>query len=138
MAGPLSLSLRGRSLSGGLSGHKHQAISPGLFILTLSHADATFCYIKCMLFIVLVNKRRFIMTTVADKVLDEALALPADARIGLVEKLLTSLNLPIQPEIEQLWAEEAEQRFSQIKYGETELVPGDRVFNEIREKYPKK
>ena len=78
------------------------------------------------------------MTTVADKVLDEALALPADARIGLVEKLLTSLNLPIQPEIEQLWAEEAEQRFSQIKYGETELVPVGRVFNEIREKYQKK
>lgn len=78
------------------------------------------------------------MTTVADKVFDEALALPADARIGLVEKLLTSLNLPIQPEIEKLWAEEAEQRFSQIKYGETELVPGDRVFNELRAKYPKK
>lgn len=78
------------------------------------------------------------MATVTEKVFDEALALPADARIGLVEKLLTSLNLPIQPEIEQLWAEEAEQRFSQIKYGETNLIPGDRVFQEIRQKYPKK
>lgn len=78
------------------------------------------------------------MTTITEKVFDEALALPADARIGLVEKLLTSLNLPIQPEIEHLWAEEAEQRFSQIKYGQINLVSGDRVFNEIREKYPRK
>jgi putative addiction module component (TIGR02574 family) len=90
------------------------------------------------MFIALANKRRCIMTTVADKVLNEALALPADARIGLVEKLLTSLNLPIQPEIEHLWAEEAEQRFSQIQYGEAKLVPGERVFNEIRQKYQKK
>ncbi|HSB03993.1 MAG TPA: hypothetical protein VLK23_02285 [Thermodesulfobacteriota bacterium] len=27
--------------------------------------------------------------------------------MGLVEKLLTSLNLPTQPEIDRLWAEEA-------------------------------
>ena len=78
------------------------------------------------------------MTTIADKVFDEALALPAEARIGLVEKLLTSLNLPIQPEIDRQWAEEAEQRFSQITYGETELIPADKVFNEIRQKYLKK
>lgn len=78
------------------------------------------------------------MPTVADKVFDEALALPADARIGLVEKLLASLNLPIQPEIDRLWAQEAEQRFSQITHGETELIPADRVFNEIRQKYSQK
>jgi len=76
-------------------------------------------------------------TTNAGKVFDEALALPADARIGLIEKLLTSLNLPIQPEIDRLWAEEAEQRFAQITHGETELIPADFVFNEIRAKYQK-
>jgi putative addiction module component (TIGR02574 family) len=78
------------------------------------------------------------MPTIADKVFDEALALPADARIGLIEKLLTSLNLPIQREIDRLWADEAEQRFAQIKHGETECIPADRVFNEIRHKYLKK
>jgi len=34
------------------------------------------------------------MTAVAKKVLNDALALPADARVSLVEKLIASLNLP--------------------------------------------
>ena len=48
------------------------------------------------------------------KVFDEALSLPAEARMTLVEKLLTSLNLSTQPEIDRLWAEEAEKRIAQI------------------------
>jgi hypothetical protein len=39
-----------------------------------------------------------------------SLFLPADERISLVERLLTSLNLPTQADIERLWAEEAEHR----------------------------
>ena len=54
------------------------------------------------------------MPAVAKKVFDEAPSLPAEARMTLVEKLLTSLNLPAQPEIDGLWAEEAEQRIAQI------------------------
>ncbi len=75
------------------------------------------------------------MPVVAKKVLDEALQLPADARVNLVEHLLTSLNLPTQPEIDQLWAEEAEKRIAQIDKGETKLVPGRKVFSNIRKKY---
>ena len=47
------------------------------------------------------------MTVAADKVFNEALSLPSDARMSLVEKLLTSLNLPTQADIDLLWAEEA-------------------------------
>ncbi len=72
---------------------------------------------------------------IADKVLDDALSLPADARIGLVEKLLSSLNLPTQAEIDRLWAEEGERRVAQIDRGEVELVPGEKVFERIRQKY---
>lgn len=75
------------------------------------------------------------MATAADKVIDEALSLPADARIGLVEKLLVSLNLPTQPEIERLWAEEAERRLGEIDRGEATLIPGEEVFDKIRRKY---
>ena len=75
------------------------------------------------------------MTTIAEKVIDEALSLPADARIGLVEKLLSSLNLPTQPEIDRLWAEEAERRVVQIDRGEVELIPGEKVFERIRQKH---
>ena len=75
------------------------------------------------------------MSDVENKVFEEALSLPSDERIGLIQKLLMSLNLPIQGEIDRLWAEEAERRVSQIEQGEVELIPGDRVFARIRRKY---
>jgi len=75
------------------------------------------------------------MPVVAKKVFDEALSLPAEARLSLVEKLLTSLNLSTQPEIDRLWAKEAEQRIAQIDKGEVKLVSGKKVFSNIRKKY---
>ncbi len=75
------------------------------------------------------------MITVADKVYDKALSLPANDRIGLVERLLSSLNLPTQPEIDKLWADEAERRVTQIDNGEVEVVPGESVFERIRQRY---
>ncbi len=75
------------------------------------------------------------MPGVAKKVFDEAVSLPAEARVSLVEKLLTSLNLPTQPEIDRLWAEEAEKRIAQIDKGEIKLVSGKKVFSNIRKKY---
>jgi hypothetical protein len=50
-----------------------------------------------------------------DRVVEEALSLPANVRIALVEKLLRSLNLPVDEDIDRLWAEEAERRVSQIE-----------------------
>ena len=75
------------------------------------------------------------MSIVAKKIFDEALLLPADARVSLVEKLLTSLNLPTQPEVDRLWAEEAERRIAQIDKGKAKLLPGEKVFSDIRKKY---
>ena len=75
------------------------------------------------------------MPNLANKVFDEALLLPADARIDLIERLLASLNLPVKEDIERLWAEEAERRIGQIDQGEVELIPGDEVFDRIRAKY---
>ena len=75
------------------------------------------------------------MTVVADKVFNDALSLPSDARLSLVEKLLTSLNLPTHVGIDRLWAEETERRVAQIDRGEVDLIPGDEVFAKIRQKY---
>ncbi len=75
------------------------------------------------------------MSTATDRVVDEALELPADARISLVDRILASLNLPTQPEIDRLWAEEAERRVAEIDAGKVELVPGKEVFGKIRRKY---
>ena len=75
------------------------------------------------------------MQTVTDRVAEEALSLPADARLGLVEKLLTSLNLPIDEDIDRLWSEEAERRVAQLDAGEAKLIPGEEVFSKIRAKH---
>ena len=70
-----------------------------------------------------------------EQIYDEALSLPAETRMLLIDKLLESLNLPIQTDIDTLWAEEAERRVSQIDNGEIELIPAEDVFKRIREKY---
>lgn len=75
------------------------------------------------------------MPTAADRVVNEALDLPADVRIGLVDRILVSLNLPTRPDIDRLWVEEAERRVAEIDQGEVELVPGEKVFAKIRRKY---
>jgi len=77
------------------------------------------------------------MTAMPDRIIEEALSLPADIRLNLVEKLITSLNLPIDEDIDRLWAEEAERRISKIEAGEARLVPGEEVFSKIRAKYRK-
>ena len=77
------------------------------------------------------------MTAMNDRVTEEALSLPADNRLNLVEKLITSLNLPIDKDIDLLWAEETERRISQIEAGDVRLVPGGEVFSKIRVKYGK-
>ena len=75
------------------------------------------------------------MPIVAKKVIDEVLQLPADARVSLVEQLLTSLNLPTQPEVDRFWAKEAERRIAQIDKGKVKLLPGAKVFSDLRKKY---
>ena len=77
------------------------------------------------------------MATIVEKICNEALFLPADARISLIERFLKSLNLPTQVDIDNLWAEEAERRITEIERGEIKLIPGEQVFENIRRKYGK-
>jgi putative addiction module component (TIGR02574 family) len=77
------------------------------------------------------------MATGADRVIEEAFSLPADARLDLIEKLLVSLNLPLDADIERLWAAEAERRVAQVEQGTANLVPGEEVFERIRAKHGK-
>ena len=73
-----------------------------------------------------------IMVITLEKVMDEALSLPTDVRIGLVKKILKSLNLPTCPEIGQLWAKEAERRVEEMDKTTVELLSGEKVFTRIR------
>lgn len=75
------------------------------------------------------------MRTALDKVSDEVLALPTDVRIMLVDRILASLNLPAQPDIDRMWAEEAERRAGELDRNQVPFVPGEEVFDRIRRKH---
>jgi len=65
-----------------------------------------------------------------DELISEAVSLPVEIRLQLVEKLLQSLN-PSHKDIEELWAIEAENRVAQIEKEEVKTVPGDEVFERL-------
>ena len=54
------------------------------------------------------------ISIVINKVYNEALSLSANARLDLVEKLISNLNLPSQQEIDRLWAEEVYETITRI------------------------
>ena len=72
-----------------------------------------------------------------DRVIEDALSLPANLRLSLIQKLQESLNQTIDPEIDRLWAEEAERRVTQIEEGKAQWISGEEVFARIREKHSK-
>jgi putative addiction module component (TIGR02574 family) len=77
------------------------------------------------------------MVTLAGKIVDEALSLPSDQRIVLIDKLLKSLNIPSQKQIDIVWAKEAEKRYKELKSGKVKAIPGGHIFKEIHKKYVK-
>lgn len=74
------------------------------------------------------------MPTTHDRIIEEALSLPANLRLSLIEKLQESLNQTIDPEIDRLWADEVERRIAQIEEGKAQWISGEEVFARVREK----
>ena len=77
------------------------------------------------------------MTALTAKLADQALSLPCEDRIYLVDRLLESLNAPSQEEIDRLWAEEAERRIDELDSGKVQAIPGEQVFAELRKRLGK-
>ena len=71
-----------------------------------------------------------------DKILSEAISLPVEIRLQLVEKLLESVN-PSHKDIDELWAIEAERRVAEIEKGEVKTVPGEEVFRKLHNRLTK-
>ncbi|MHC1742330.1 MAG: addiction module protein [Syntrophobacteraceae bacterium] len=71
-----------------------------------------------------------------DELISEAISLPIEIRLQLVEKILESLN-PSHKDIDELWAIEAERRVAEIEKGEVETVPGEEVFRKLHDRLKK-
>lgn len=61
----------------------------------------------------------------------EALNLPEPERARLAERLLRSLERELDPEIEQVWAEEAERRHYAMLEAGDEGIPAEQVLDEL-------
>lgn len=72
------------------------------------------------------------MSNLANKIVEQALLLPRDDRAELVEKLLQSLNTPLQEEMDKLWAEEAEKRVKEVEEGKVKVLDGEQVIKEVK------
>ena len=73
------------------------------------------------------------MIAITNRLLDDALSLPVEERIQLVEGLLHSLNSPRSAEVEREWQEEVEKRLTQMDNGEVEGIPYEVVKDRICE-----
>lgn len=71
------------------------------------------------------------------QILQEALALPPQDRAELVDGLLVILQPPRDPEIDELWLREAEDRLDAYDRGELKAVPAEEVFARINQQRAK-
>ncbi|MEX0959211.1 MAG: addiction module protein [Burkholderiales bacterium] len=76
------------------------------------------------------------MSKLSKDIMTAVFRLPATERAALVDALLQSLDKP-DPEIEALWAKEAEERLAAYDRGEIEAIDAEEVFAEIRERLKK-
>ncbi len=70
------------------------------------------------------------MPTDTKQVLETVLSLPAIDRATIVESLLASLDQP-DPNIDQSWATEAEDRLAAFDAGQMKAIPAEVVFEEL-------
>ena len=71
------------------------------------------------------------MIATLDTVLAEALALPEDSRLQLVESLIPTLQ--ITPDLEAEQINEVRRRIDEVRRGQVGTIPGEQVFREIRQ-----
>jgi putative addiction module component (TIGR02574 family) len=71
------------------------------------------------------------MTALAEKIYDEVLALPTDQRLGLIDKLLESIN-PSITSIQEAWVKEAEKRLESYREGKVQSILGEEVFRRLK------
>jgi putative addiction module component (TIGR02574 family) len=68
------------------------------------------------------------------EIIEEAIALPVEERVLVVDSLLRTLNTP-NPEIDMAWADVAKRRLAELRSGRVRAIPGDLVFGRIRERF---
>ena len=81
------------------------------------------------------SSRRSILSRMAipvEKLTEEILSLPSDARALLADRLVESLDPLTDEGVRDLWAAEALRRRDEVRSGKVETVPVDEVLARVR------
>jgi len=70
------------------------------------------------------------------QLIDEAVSLPVEQRALVVDSLLRSLNQP-ESELDKVWAKDAQRRLLELRSGDIQSIPGEKVFSKIWERFDK-
>jgi putative addiction module component (TIGR02574 family) len=73
------------------------------------------------------------MHMTVEQIVDEALALPSEARALLADRLVESLDPAEDGYIRQLWMREARRRVDEVRRGEVKTIPVDEAFAQVRQ-----
>lgn len=68
-----------------------------------------------------------------EQLVDEALALPSEARALLADRLVESLDPAEDGYLRELWLREAKRRMDEARRGEVQTVSAEAVFAEVRQ-----
>ncbi|MCL5289712.1 MAG: addiction module protein [Eubacteriales bacterium] len=71
------------------------------------------------------------MSNRGSELFKEALSLPPIERAQLAERLLSSLDSPSRKRVDELWAQESEDRIDAFEKGEIKTITARQVFDEV-------
>ena len=68
-----------------------------------------------------------------DQLMQEALSLPNDLKLQLVEKILYSLEVEVDASIQSEWLLEVQKRRDDIRNGLLQTIPGEEALAQVRQ-----
>jgi len=77
------------------------------------------------------------MSAFSERITNDAMSLPVEFRLELVDLLIKSLNIPTKPEIDELWSKEAECRIDEVDSGSVQSIDGEAILDRIRKRLQK-
>ena len=72
------------------------------------------------------------MSMTVEQIVDEALALPSEARALLADRLVESLDPAEDGYVRQLWVTEALRRRDEVRSGRVQTVPAEEALTRVR------
>jgi putative addiction module component len=82
-----------------------------------------FCYLAYLL----------VMATTVEKLAEQAMILPTEARARLAELFVESLDAGDLGQIDRLWAAEAKRRRDEVRSGQVETISGEDALQKVRD-----